>query len=330
MLSLPSIRSWHIPRRKPLTEAGVGWLTLSLCVLSGSTFNVFAKTLSPSLSPISLVFISEIIVLSFILFSFGLFPVARSFRSLDRSSLVKLFAMGCFSGVVGPSLWFAGLSMTSAINANFFAKSELLFVLGIAWFFLGERLTRSHVIAAASIFAGLTIIALKGFTEIVTPQAGDALIVLATLSYAFGNCIYSKYLHHVPSHVALCARSLTAVAFIACAMPLLPHSPIEETVFLPVTLLPALLGFGFISRFINSVSFYETIERLPMSTVSLVGSLDVVLSTTIAYAMLGEPIGWYHFLGGGFVVLGTLLLEILHEPRSEHAAAQRQQRQRIP
>lgn len=327
-LSIP--RPWHALRRKPLTDTGIGWLTLSLCVLSGSTFNVFAKMLSPSLSPVSLVFISEIIVVAFILLSFGLIPVVRSFRAVGRSNMLKLLAMGCFSGVIGPSLWFTGLSMTTAVSANFFAKSELLFSLGIAAFVLGERLTRAHFLAAASVLAGLTLIALKGFAAFVAPQPGDLLIVFATLSYATGTSIYTKFLHHVPSHVALCARSLTAVTFIACAMPLLPHSPAGEVSALPLALVPALLGFGFISRFINSVSFYETIERLPISTVSLVGSLDVVLSTTIAWAMLGEPIRWYHVLGGGFVILGTLLLETLHEPRSEHAAEQRQQRQRIP
>lgn len=313
-----------------MTDAGIGWLALSTSILAGSTFNAFAKTLSGALTPLSLVFISEILVLTFVVLSFGLLPILRSFSRLGGSSALKLLAMGCCSGVLAPGLWFTGLSMTSAVNANFFGKAEMLFVLLIAAFFLHEKITRSHLLAAASVAAGLVIIALRGFTESVTPQIGDLLIILATVCFASGNAIYRKWLHHVPAHIALCTRSSTAVAAFLLISPFLPHSIAEEAAVFPLALLPALVGFGFISRFINSVAFYEAIERLPMSSISLVGSLDVILSTTVAYAMLGEPVGWYHFLGGAFVILGTLLLELLHEAPSDHAAEQRQQRHRIP
>lgn len=329
MLNLLTVRPWF-PRRHALTDAGIGWLALSTSILAGSTFNAFAKTLSGSLTPFSLVLISEVLVLLFLLLSFGLLPIFRTYAKLSGSQLLKLLAMGCLSGVIGPGLWFTGLSMTTAVNASFFGKAELLFVLLIAGFFLGEKLTRSHLLAAASIVSGLVIIALRGFSESVTPQLGDLLIILATISFALGNSIYSKYLHHVPAHIALCSRSLTAVAAFFLASPFLPHSLGDEAALFPLALLPALAGFGFVSRFVNSVAFYESIERLPMSTISLVGSVDVILATVVAYAMLGEPIGWYHLLGGGFIVLGTLLLELLHEPRSEHAAQQRQLRQRVP
>lgn len=329
MLSLLTFRPW-VTHRRPLTQAGIGWLALSTSMLAGSTFSVFAKMLSVNLSPLSLVFISEVLVLTFVVLSFGLVPIVRTFSKLGGSSILNLLAMGCLSGVIGPGLWFTGLSMTSAVNANFFGKAELLFVLLLAWIFLGERLTRSHLLAAASITAGLVIIALRGFTDSVTFQLGDLLIILATISFAGGNAVYSKYLHHVPSHIALCSRSTVAVAGFFLISPFIPHSLVNEASTFPLALIPALLGFGFISRFINSVAFYESIERLPMSSISLVGSLDVILSTTVAYAILGEPVGWYHFLGGGFVILGTLLLELLHEPPSKHAAEQRQQRQRIP
>lgn len=316
--------------RPSLTEAGIGWLALSTSILAGSTFIVFAKILSAELSPISLVFISEFLVLAFVTLSFGLVPIIRTLGSLGPSLLLKLFAMGMLSGVIGPTLWFAGLSMTSAVNASFFGKAEMLFVFLLAGLFLRERITRAHFLAAGSISAGLVIIALRGFSETVTPQIGDMLIILATVSFALGNCVYSKWLHHVPSHIALCARSTTAVTAFFLVSPFIPHSLAAEASAFPFALIPALLGFGFISRFINSVAFYESIERLPMSSISLVGSVDVILATVVAYAVLGEPVGWYHFLGGGFVILGTLLLELLHEPRSEHAAEQRQQRHRIP
>ncbi len=277
----------------------------------------------------SLVFISEFLVLLFVVFSFGLLPIIRTCMSLGRSNILQLLTIGCLSGIIGPLLWFTGLSNTSAVNANFFGKAEMLFVLFFAWAFLHERLTRPHLLAAASITTGLVIIALHGFTEAIIPRTGDLLIIFATISFAASNSIYSKYLHHVPSHIALCSRSFIAVCSFFLISPFIPHSLYSEMEQFPFALIPALVGFGFISRFINSVAFYESIERLPMSSIALVGSIDVILSTIVTYAMLGEYVGWYHFLGGACIILGTLLLEILHEPRSHHAAEQRQQRHRI-
>lgn len=317
-------------RRRSLTGVSVGWLALSTSILSGSTFNAFAKSLTGALTPLSLVFISEILVLFFLLLSFGLVPILKTYRSLERWQLGKLLILGIFSGVLGPGLWFTGLSFTTAVNASFFGKSELLFILLISSLFIGERLTKAHILAACSIVAGLTIISLRGLTELPRPELGDLLIVLAAFSFALGNSIYSKYLHHVPSHIALFSRSLTAVTAFLMISPFLSHSIVAEVTFFPGFLIPALLGFGFISRFVNSVAFYEAIERLPMSTISLVGSLDVVFATAVAFAMLGEPIAWYHFLGGAFVILGTLLLELLHKAPTPHAAEQRQLRQRVP
>lgn len=315
--------------RRPLSATGVGWLALSTSILAGSTFNVFAKMLSIHLSPLSLVFISESLVLLFVLLSFGIIPILQTYASLGRSSILQLCAIGCLSGIVGPGLWFTGLSITSAVNANFFGKAEMLFVLLFAGVLLHERLKRPQFLAGASITAGLVIIALHGFTEAITPRIGDFLIILATISFAVSNTIYSKYLHHVPSHIALCSRSIVAVGAFFLVSPFIPHSLYGEVSLFPFVLIPALIGFGFISRFINSVAFYESIERLPMSSIALVGSVDVILSTIVANAMLGEHVRWYHFLGGGFIILGTLLLELLHEPPSKHAAEQRQLRHRI-
>lgn len=329
MLSLRTLRPWPW-HRHTLTDAGIGYLALSTSILSGSTFSAFGKTLSSALTPLSLVFISEVLVLLFLLLSFGLLPVFQSFVRLPRPHLVKLLMMGCLSGIAGPTLWFTGLSLTTAVNANFFGKSELVFVLLIAGIFLGERITRSHMLATSIVFVGLCLIALRGLSDVLIPQAGDLLIVLGALSYASSNSIYRKYLHDVPAHIALCSRSLTAVVAFFIITPFLPYSLYTEAASFPITLLPALVGFGFISRYINSVAFYEAVERLPMSTISLVGTLDVILSTVVAYAMLGEPIAWYHILGGSFIILGMILLELLRASPSKHAEEHMQLRQRVP
>lgn len=295
-----------------MTNAGIGWLALSTSILAGATYNSFAKSLSPALSPLSLVFVSELLVLLFVLTTFGAVPIIRECRNLRGKDAAWLFIIGTLNGLIGPGLWFTGLSMTSAVNAGFFGKIEIVFLLVCATVFLKEKVTRAHVMAMCAILAGITAISLKGFTEgLQSIQVGDIIIIAASLTFATGSVLCRKFATHLKPHMLLGARSLTAiVAFIAISPFVASGLPIELQAF-PLALLPALIGFGFISRFINSVAFYEALERLPISTISLSVGIDVVLGTVVAWAMLGEPIAWYHFLGGAFIVLGIILLELL-------------------
>lgn len=309
--------SWQ---RRPLTEAGIGWLALSTSMLAGATYNSFAKALSPALSPLSLVFVSELLVLLFVLVSFGAVPIARSCGNLSRSDVAWLFVIGTLNGLIGPGLWFTGLSMTTAVNAGFFGKIEMVFLLVCAGVFLKETITRTHVLAMCAILAGMTVISLKGFTEgLLRVQQGDLVIVAAALSFAMGSVLCRKFATHLKPHILLGARSVTAICAFLAASPFIHHGLSGEIRSFPIALVPALIGFAFISRFINSVSFYEALERLPVSTITLTGAIDVILGTVVAWAMLGEPIRWYHFLGGAFLVMGTLLLELIGTHPSKEA-----------
>ena len=140
---------------------------------------------------------------------------------------------------------------------------------------------------------------------------------------------YRKYLSHIEPHVALFTRSSVAMGTFFIVAPFMPHPFIAEVMSFPKELFPALIGFGFIGRFLNSVTYYEAIEKLELTTVSLVGSLGIVFSTLFAFFYLGEPIEWYHYVGGAFIILGTLLLELVGaHPNKEHLELH--MKQRIP
>lgn len=302
-----------------MTDAGVGYLALSTSILAGATYNSFAKALSPALTPLSLVFVSELLVLLFVLVTFGALPILRTCASLKGKDLAWLVVAGLLNGLVAPALWFTGLSLTTAVNAGFFSKIEMVFLMGCAALFLGERITRTHVVAMATMLAGMSVISLRGFTDGLHVQAGDLIVVCAALTFATGSVLCRKYLRHVRPHILLGARSGTAIAGFLLLTPFIPRSLAGEVAALPAALVPALVGFGFISRFVNSVAFYEALKRLPISTISLSLAIDVILGTAVAWAMLGEALHWYHFLGGGFILLGILLLELLGTHPTEEA-----------
>ena len=327
MLVQPS-QSWLVPwRRQRDTTMTVGWIFLLIAVTAGSTFNGFAKVLGGSLSPLSLLFVSEVLTGFFVLFSFGLLPTITKIIRLPRKTLLTLLLLGTLSGVAGPFLWFAGLSMTTAVNATLFGKGEMIFLITLAVLFLGERFTSAHLAAIVTIVMGFLMVVLRGFQDGIALQTGDLIVLLASFSYASGSILFRKKLSHIDPHIALFSRSTVAITTFLVVSPFLDHPFGVELRAFPLILIPALIGFSFVSRFLNSFCFYQAIERLPVSTISIVGGLDVVGGALFAHFYVGEPIFWYHVLGGGLILLGTVLLQVLGiHPSEEHLELHMKQR----
>lgn len=309
----------HQPR---ITEGLIGRVSLVLSTMGASTFNSFAKTLERAFSPLSLVFVSEVLNCLFILFSFGFLPTIKRILRLERSQLLPLLILGCISGIAAPLLWFTGLGMTTAVNASLFGRSEIIFILVLAHFTLGEKIERAHFIAASTIMAGLLFVSLQGFTANITFQPGDLIIVAATMCFASGNIIYRRYLPHLEPHIALFTRCSCAIIGFFILSSFIPVRFADEIAVFPVELIPALIGFGFISRFLNSLLYYQAIERVPMTTVGMFSTLDVIGSAVFASVYLGETISWYHLVGGSLLILGNILLTLVKATDRQHHADQ--------
>jgi len=310
LLSAPL--SWLLPWKHGARSAvTVGWIFLAISILAGSTFNGFAKVLSGSLSPFSLLFLSEILTGFFVLFSFGLLPTLRAIVNLPSKTFVLLTGIGVLSGVAGPFLWFLGLEHTTAVNATLFGKGEMIFLIMLAIWMLKERWTSAHAAAICTIVLGFLMVILRGFQDGIDLQTGDVMILLAALSYASGSVCFRKFLGHIEPHIALFFRSSVAIVTFLTVSPFLRNNLGSELAAFPIILIPTIIGFSFVSRFLNSFCFYQAIERLPVATISIVGALDVVGGTVFAHVYVGEPVYWYHALGGGLILLGTVLLHVL-------------------
>ena len=302
----------------PSTKA-IGWTCLMIMIVAGSTYNMFAKPLTGAFSPLSLLFVSELLTLLFLLGSFGLIPILQGLATLKRGRYLPLLWVGILSGTIAPLLWFMGLSETTAVNATLFGNAEMVFLIILAVLVLGEKWTVHHAIAGITIGAGVVIVALEGFGGTIEFHRGDMLVLLSSFTFSIGSITFRKYLHHLEPQIAIFVRSVTAITVFVLLSPFLEHSLVADVTHFPFVLLPALLCFGFIARFLNVFTFYQAIDRLPIFTVSLLGNLGIIVGVLFAHLYLHEAILWYHWLGGGFIIFGTILLETIGvHPTEKH------------
>ncbi|MBI3619138.1 DMT family transporter [Candidatus Peregrinibacteria bacterium] len=308
--------SWHRERPRVLT---IGWIALIANVVVSASYTIFAKLLTDGFSPLSLIFISESLTIFFTLFVFGAVPTVRQLVRVPPSSVLPLVSIGVTNGIVAPLLLFIGLRYTSAVNATLLSNAEMVFLFLLAFLFLRERCTFAHLLSLLTIVGGILIVSLQGFASGLRLQSGDILILLACLSFSTGSIVFRRFLSAIDPQLVVLVRSILPVCTFFLLAPFIDVPFIRELRMMPLALLPVLLGFGFLSRFMNTFTFYEAMERLPVSTISIVSNLAVVVGMFFARVGLGEPILPYHLIGGAAIIIGSLLLEVLGvHPTEEH------------
>ena len=284
----------------------IGWITLIIGVLAGSTFSAFAKQLGSALSPLSILFVGETMMLLFTLFSFGSIRLVEESRRLEHAHIIPLLMIGLLA-TLGLILLFTGMHSTSATNAELFGRSETVFLVTLAVLILHERLTQLHVMGGFLILLGIIVVTLRGLTEGLSTKTGDFLIMWGALCFATVSIILKKYLANVPPELFLFTRSAMAILIFFLFSPFIEYRFIEEIRSLPLHLLIPLLGFGFLSRFIATLGIYQAIKRLPITTISFFMPVTMVLAILFAHFYLGEPLLPYHFAGGGLILCGIFL-----------------------
>jgi len=313
-VSLPFV---EIRSNKEARSKAIGYMALIVLILASSTYPAFGKKLTTAFTPLSMMFISEFLAGFFALLSFGIVPTLRQFIHLKQKQVIPLAMFAFTNGIIGPFLWFQGLSSTAAINADLFGRSEMVLLVLFSVVLLREPLKRAHMIGGSIILLGVLTVALRGFSNGIVLQSGDVLIFLSSVAFASGSTILRKYLYQLEPQVIICARSFAAIGLFFTLEPFVRETFGEELMNLPESLILALFGFGFISRFMSNFGFYEAVERLPIATVSLTATLSIVGSMIFVNLYLGSPVHIYQMIGGGLIVIGALVIQIVGLHKNE-------------
>ncbi len=272
------------------------------------TYSALAKGLTPFLSPVTLLVLSELLTAAFIVLTFGLFPLLREFARLTRKEVAIAIGIGLLNSAIAPLLWFKGLQQTTAINASMLSTGDVAAALLFGYVLLGERINRMQKIGVTVIIAGILVVNLGGADAASFGlHYGDTLILLATQVFGLGAVLFKKYLSHVMPELAIAIRSLVASITVLCISLCVGSSFLVEVGNFPLEKVALLLAFSFFSRFLSLTMYYESLDRLPVTTLELIQAASPLSGLVFATIILGESVQYYHVLGGSLLVCGLLL-----------------------
>src|SRR3989338_49004 len=276
-------------------------------LLVTGTYNSLAKGLTPFLSPMSLLVLSEALTGLFVILTFGIVTLMKAFLALDWKSIRMCVIIGLLNSALAPLLWFTGLKKTSAVNASMLSSVDMICILIFGCFLLKEKISRMRLIGAGVVVSGILVIKFGALNEPVAAHLGDLFIVSGAAVFGFGAVLFKKYLSHVMPELEILIRSVVGVISVVSVSFFMGYSFIEEIIVFPSSKIFLLLSFAFFSRYLNLTFFYEAIERLPITTFSLIMIAAPLSGLLSAVLILGESVRSYQMIGAAIIVFGLLL-----------------------
>lgn len=220
-----------------------------------------------------------------------------------------VFGVGCYN-----TFSYVAVQYTTATSATLLNSFIPVATIGLAFIFLGKRMTRMESIGIVlSLFGVLTLIS-RGTLEALlglSLNTGDVWMLFAVLAWS----IYTVGLQWRPQGVH---PMLLLAAFIVVGLAVMAPAYAWEvgaghSINLSIRSIAGILYAGVIAAFLGFVCFNAGVVAVGPAKGSLFIHLQPVFAAILSTALLGERPHWYHFVGMA-LVLGGILFTMRRTP----------------
>jgi drug/metabolite transporter (DMT)-like permease len=217
-------------------------------------------------------------------------------KVLKRETLREGFILG-LTLFFGHGFQIVGLKYTTASNSAFITSLYVVFTPFIAYFILGERVTKRDLTSLVLAVIGLYLISGAG-TSI---NYGDLLTLLCALSFAFQIVLVHKF--GEKDYLSLTFWQLfwnfvfSAVFALAFEEPVFPKEALPWVSILYTAIFATVIAFTVQLKYQR----YTTAQRA-----ALIYSSEPVFGSLAAYLTLGETLSLRGYLGATLIMSGIL------------------------
>ena len=207
-----------------------------------------------------------------------------------------------FAGsVMGPALYFLGLSLTSGIQGVLMINLEAVFTAILAFAIFHERLTSLGWLASVTVLAGATWLSLPahGGTVWAGTSLGNLLIGLGYLAWATENNLGRLLTEEVPTVTLVCVKALIAGVVMAALA-----AAFGQSLSIPWHVVPGIVASGAFSLGLSLALFYVAMRHIGAGRTGLISSTSALWGVIGSIALLGESLTLRVVTGGLLVLAG--------------------------
>jgi len=231
----------------------------------------------------------------------------RQAQRISAADQVKLLALGLLGFYLSSLFDFIGLQFISAGLERLILFLYPTLVLVFSAILLRKPLRRRHLVALAISYAGIFLVFVR---QIELQPAGlwqgAAWVFASTLTYSLYLIGTGELVKRVGA-----ARFTAYAMLIACAATLLQfvltHPP-QLLLEVPARVYRLAALMALFSTVLPGFMLSASIGLIGFGRTAMIGSIGPVATLIMAYALLGEPMGWLQTVGAGLVLAGVLSL----------------------
>ncbi len=287
-----------------MNQHRLGLFLTAMAALAWSSSGIFTRAVSADL--MTLLFVRGLFSGSAVFLCFVLIERENTIRALKMLrwpslAVAVLSAGGMITGI-------GSLRFGSVADAMVIYATVPFITAGLAYLTIGERTSRSTIIASGVALAGVLIMLLgSGFGG---SMLGKGLALLMTCCMASFSVILRQN-RDVPMLPAMAAS-----AFLCSFFCFWFASPLNVTSHD----LGLIAGFGILQNAAGLIFYTLGSRKIPAAEATLLAALEVPFTPFWVFLFMGEAPGFYTLIGG-LVVMAALFGHILNELRG-HSAPQ--------
>jgi drug/metabolite transporter (DMT)-like permease len=273
-------------------------ILLLLATVWGSAF-LFTDVVVKEVSPLTVV-AGRLIIASLVLA-----PAAALSGTLmpPRGSWRAVILMAIFNNVLPFSLITAAQERIDSSLAATLVGTMPLFVLIITAGAGTERPSPERAIGLVIGFAGAVVVIGPDLRDLTASSTlGELAVLAAAVCYAISSVVAREWAKGPP--LALSAVQLVIAAAITLPIALAIEGP--NAGGLPVKVALAWIALGVLSSGVAYVLFYDLVQRVTATQVSLVAYLIPIVATVLGWLVLDERIGPNLFIGLALILGGVM------------------------
>jgi drug/metabolite transporter (DMT)-like permease len=228
-------------------------------------------------------------------------------KKCNRKYFLLLVTSIC-GAVIAPSLFFFGLSNTSASDSSILINGEVLFSILLAIIFFSEKLIKREIISIILVLAGIVILTtnMQTSNSFLELNIGNTMIVGSTLFWALDNNI-SKIISktiHIPKIIVLKSLIGGSLLFILTVIIFGIEEFKVDLIHIPYLLFAGSLGFGASLFF-----FLHSLKRIGTVKTILLFSTSSIFGMIFATIFLKENITIYQIIAVTVILSGCYLIK---------------------
>jgi drug/metabolite transporter (DMT)-like permease len=238
----------------------------------------------------------------------------RQFALPKRKDLAYLALLGFIGITFHQWLQSTGLQTAQATATAWIVATTPVFMALLGWLVLKERLARTQAAGIGLAAFGVLLVVSHGDLASIGKgrigTLGDFLVLLSALNWAIFSALSRRGLKTYPP---------TRMIFYVMGFGWLFSSVLF---FIgpglgQVTQLTrsGWLAIGFLGVFCSGLAYifwYDALSSLPVAQVGAFVYLEPFVTVIVAALLLDEPLLWTSLLGGGMILTGVILVQVIH------------------